>query len=320
MFSSCNKGRYIQPGDTLDVAYKKAMRFYSQEKYSDAASAFETVVNMGRGTDYSRDAQFRLAESYYNNRQYLLAASEYQRYNSLFPQSERRQQVDFKRAMCYYNLSPRYKLDQKHTRKAIELFQLYLSRYPDADNASDAATYIDQMREKLAHKIFGAADLYKRIDQYDAAAIYYGMVIDKYPETSWAEKALVEQMHAYILYADNSVVGKMKERYNKALSSYETYLQLFPNGNNRSLAEQYRDRAKAGVKEAERLEKQGGRDEDKITFLGMTIDLGFLSAERDSIRPAADTTMPANLPESPVGSPQSGGQGQGGMPQGQGGM
>lgn len=320
LISSCNKGKYIKAGDSLDEAYKKAMSFYSQEKYSDAADAFETVVNMGRGTEYSRDAQYRLAESYFNNEQFLLAASEYERYNSLFPQSERRQQVDFKRALSFYNLSPRYKLDQKHTRKAIELFQLYLSRYPNSDRASEAATYIDEMREKLAHKIFAAAELYKRIDQYNAAALYYGLVIDKYPETSWAEKALVEQMDAYIQYADKSVVGKMKKRYNEAISTYETYVQLFPNGDNRSKAENYRDEAKSGIRRAEKLIKQGGRNQDKITFLGMTINLGFLSSDRDTLRPAADTTMPSNLPDSPMGSPQSGSQGQGGMSQGQGGM
>ncbi|MDX1638401.1 MAG: outer membrane protein assembly factor BamD [Balneolaceae bacterium] len=247
LFSACSKENYIQRGDSLPVAYKKSMRLFQNGDYSDAVNGFETVFQLGRGTEYARNAQYYLAESHFNNENYLMAASEYERYSSLYPRSERREEVDFKEAYCYYKLSPRYRLDQKFTRRAIEKFNLFESRYPDSDRLQEIGNYVDQMREKLAHKMYNAADLYMRIDEYEAAAIYYGLTIDQYPETQWAEQALVDQINAYNTYAENSVRSKQEERYQKAIESYEKYLQLWPQGEHRSLADDYVDEARVAL-------------------------------------------------------------------------
>lgn len=253
---SCRSQDLIRPGDTLEVAFEKAKSQYEQEKWSSAADAFETVVSIGRGTDIGQEAQFLLAESYYNNRRYLIAASEYDRYASFYPRSERRELVDFKAAVCYYNLSPRYKLDQTYTRQAVERFRLFNSRYPNSERVAEASDYIIELRNKLARKQYEAAEFYKRTNRFNAAIVYHDLVIDNYPESVWAERALVDQIESYILYADNSVRTRQLERYEQALSSYETYLQLFPRGENRSKAENLYDRAR---REIESLENGSGQ-------------------------------------------------------------
>jgi outer membrane protein assembly factor BamD len=249
IFLSCRNQDLIRPGDSIEVAYEKAKNQYDNENYSEAARAFETVVSIGRGTDIGRDAQYFLAESYFNDGRYLVAASEYNRYAQFYPNSPRREEVDFKEALCYYNLSPRYKLDQTYTNRAIENFRLYLSRYSNSERAEVAGEYITELREKLARKTYESAEFYKRTSRYNAAAIYYNRVIDQYPETSWAERALVEQIESYILYAENSIEARQEERFRLAIESYETYLQLFPRGEYRSRAEDLVDRARDGLDE-----------------------------------------------------------------------
>lgn len=252
VLTSCRSKELIRPGDSLEVAFEKAMMQYNQEKYRDAAQAFETVISIGRGTDYGQEAQFYLAESYYKSNRYLLAASEYARYAQYHPNSPKREEVDFKEALSYYQISPRYRLDQKYTTQAIEKFRLYRTRYPDTERADEAAEYITELRNKLAHRDFNAADFYMRTERYNSAAIYFGLVIDNYPESEpWAERALVRQIEAYVLYAENSVQDKQAERFEKALDSYNTYLQLFPQGKNRSKAEDLFDRAMAGLGEVD---------------------------------------------------------------------
>ncbi len=260
VLSSCRSTELIRPGDSIEVAYEKAMNQFVNENYTEAARAFETVVSIGRGTDIGQDAQFYLAESYFNARRFLIAASEYDRYVQFHPNSPRRMDVEFKRAKCYYELSPRYKLDQTYTRQAIENFRLFLSRYPDSDKVEEASGYITELREKLAKKQYTAAAFYKRTSRYNAAAIYYDIVIDEYPETKWAERSLVEQMEAYILYAENSVPRRQAERFQKALDSYNTYLQLFPRGENRSKVEDLYDRAQRGLAAAERRDEMAQSD------------------------------------------------------------
>lgn len=247
VFASCKNDALIQRGDSLEVAYNKAMAFYEKEDYNQAAEAFETVVQIARGTEYGQDAQYYLAESYYNNERYLLAASEYERFISLFPREERRQEVQFKEAYCYYQLSPRYRLDQSYTRTAIEKFQLYTSRFSNSDRADEVGKYISEMRSKLAKKLYYSANMYMRTDQYEAAIIYYDLTIDKYPETKWAQRALVDEIDTYNTYASRSILPRQKERYQKAIDSYETFIQLFPNGEYREEAEELVDEARSAI-------------------------------------------------------------------------
>ncbi|AXJ00857.1 Beta-barrel assembly machine subunit BamD [Cyclonatronum proteinivorum] len=252
---SCTNQNQIRPGDSLEVAFDKAMAFYDRGRFGDAAQAFETVITVGRGTDIGQEAQFFLAESYFKNRQYRLAASEYQRYHIFFNRSDRSPDAQFMEAYSYYLLSPRYELDQTDTFQSIELFQLFVSRNRASPRVEEAVQYIDEMREKLAQKNFSAANQYMRLGRrtavnFRAAAIYYGLTIDRYPETSFAEKSQANQIRAWVYFAENSTLNRQEERFNKAIESYETYVQLFPRGANRSLAEEYFDRAVQGRDQA----------------------------------------------------------------------
>lgn len=246
---SCKNSNLIQRGDSVEVAYEKAMAFYEKEDFAEAAEAFETVIQIARGTEYGQDAQFYLAESYYNDERYLLAASEYERFISLFPREERREEAQFKEAYCYYQLSPRYKLDQQYTRRAIEKFQLYNSRFSDSDRADEVGEYISEMRSKLAKKLYYSGDLYMRTDRYEAAIIYYDLTIDKYPESKWAQRALVNEIETYNTYADRSILARQQERYKKAVESYEKFIQLFPDGEYRQEAEELVDEARTALAE-----------------------------------------------------------------------
>lgn len=244
IFSACKNDTLIKRGDSIDVAYNKALALYENEKYVDAADAFETVTRLARGTDYGQDAQYYLAESYFNSRQYLLAASEYDRYITYYPNDNRRPEMEFKAAMCYYHQSPRYKLDQTPTRTAIERFQLFNNRYPDSELVTESAERINELRNKLAQKQYDAARFYIRTERFSAGLIYLDLTVDQYPESEWAEKAMVLQVRTYIDYADKSIEERQAERYNNAIDAYEKFLQLFPESDLRNEIEDYHDEAR----------------------------------------------------------------------------
>ena len=238
LLTACRNKELVRPGEPINVAFDKSMALFEKEKYSDAAYGFDLVTRLGRGTNYSQEAQFYLAESYYLDKQFILAAAEYERFISYYPQSEKRQEVEFKRALCYYEQSPRYRLDQSATSRAIELLQLFNNKYPNSEFVLDAAEKIDELRNKLARKNFEAAEFYLRTDRFLAASIYFDQTIDLYPESAWSERALVKLIETYIIYADRSIDSKQQERYNLAVATYEKFLQLFPQSQNREKAEE----------------------------------------------------------------------------------
>lgn len=246
---SCGSSHNIQRGDTAEVAFEKAMGLYENEQYSRATEAFETVLSISRGTSIAPDAQFYLAQSHYNNGSYLLAASEFQRFARNYTTDERRSEAEFMEAYSYYHMSPRYNLDQTYTHEALDRFQLFRTRYPDSELAEEALVYMEELRDKLARKKFNAAEMYLRIGEYRSAALYFELTVEEYPESSWAERALVNKILAYVEYAENSVQDRQQERYEEAVESYEEYVQIFPRGEHRSLAEEYYNRALDGLAE-----------------------------------------------------------------------
>ena len=248
---SCANKELIKPGEPIDSAYEKSIAFYEKEMYSDAAYGFDLVTRMGRGTTYAKEAQFLLAESYFKNKQYLLAASEYERYISYYPQDQRRQEVEFNRALSYYQQSPRYRLDQGPTMRAIELFQLFNNNYPNSPFINESAQKIDELRNKLARKTYESGQFYLRTLRYKAATIYFDQTIDLYPETRWAESALLKIIETYVSYAQQSIQSKQVKRYNLAVENYEKFLQLFPQSMLRSEAESYYLQAVSEIRKLE---------------------------------------------------------------------
>ncbi len=251
LLTACRNKELVRPGEPINVAFDKSMALFEKEKYGDAAYGFDIVTRLGRGTNYSQEAQFYLAESYYLDSQYILAASEYQRFISYYPQNEKREEVEYKRALCYYEQSPRYRLDQSATSRAIELLQLFNTKYPNSEFVLDAASKIDELRNKLARKNFESAEFYLRTDRFKAASIYFDQTIDLYPESVWAERSLIKLIETYIVYADRSIDTKQSERYSLAISTYEKFLQLFPQSQNRERAEELYVEASKKLSEVE---------------------------------------------------------------------
>lgn len=211
-----------------EAAYEEGQRLYEAGNYSRAIEAFRQVFNFGRAHEWADDAQFLLAKSYLESEQYVLAGDAYTRYLNLYGNSPRAEQAEFERALAYYRLSPPYTLDQTDTRQGINYLRLFLERYPNSEYASRAGNMLQELREKLARKEYAAAQLYERREYYESAAIAYQRVLEQYPETSWADDALLGAIQAYKRYAEASVQSRQMERYQQAVDAYERFIQLFP--------------------------------------------------------------------------------------------
>lgn len=213
--------------DSPEQAYERGLEQFQNEKYERAARYFQGVFDYGRTSEVAADAQLYLARSYFENGEYILASNEYTRFLSTFRNDARAEQAEYERALSYYHLSPQYELDQSNTRQALTYLQLFLDRYPTSDLKEDAEERIAELREKLAHKEFAAAELYERREMHEAAAIQYERVFDQYPDTRWADNALLGAMRSYIAFANQSIEARQPERLQKAIANYERLVQLF---------------------------------------------------------------------------------------------
>jgi len=252
----CSGGNKID-ANSPKQAYEKGMTAYEEGDYQDAVRYFQSVFNYGRGNEWAPDAQYQLALAHRQQGKHLVAANEFKRFTQLYRNNPKVPQAEFEQAKSYYLRSPRYHLDQSDTKKAIELFRLFIDRYPDHERVAEAKKMINEMQAKLAHKQYDAARLYERRDMWRAATESYRSLFDQYPETPWADDALLGALRSYVQYADRSVQNKQAERDQEALDQVAQLQQRFPES---SLL----DRAADLKAEAERkLERVRERDADQ---------------------------------------------------------
>lgn len=246
-----------------EEAYNKGMAEYEEEDYEDAIRYFRAVFNYGRGNEWAPDAQFQLAMAHLERGKYLVAANEFQRFQELYRTDERVPRAQYERARAYYLQSPAYHLDQSRSEQAISIFQLFIDRYPNHELVSDAEEKISELREKLAHKKYDAAEMYEQRRMWRAATETYERTFDQYPETQWADNALLGAIRSYVRYADRSVANKQGERYQQAIDYYARLEQLFPDSPLLEQAESLRNEAEEKLEEVrEREERQSLAQDD----------------------------------------------------------
>lgn len=214
--------------ENAEEAYAKGLSLYERGKYERAVDYLQGVFDYGRTHQWAADAQLLLARAYRDNEEYLLAANEYTRFIEIYRTDPRVPEAEYERAMTYYTRSPRFQLDQTDTERAIEQFLLFISRHPDSANVPDAEAKIAELREKLARKQFTTAELYERREMYEAAALSYQRLFDNYPDTKYADDALLGAMRMFIAFSEESIRERQAERLQEAVDIYQRMIQILP--------------------------------------------------------------------------------------------
>jgi len=221
MTCSSNKlNKTANPEERLDFAMTK----FNKGDYLDAKQEFRIIVLNNPGHQVVDQAQFYLAECHFKMKEYILAMAEYQKLVKMLPNSQYVDDAQYKIGLCNFNLSPKYSLDQSYTLKTIEELQKFTEDYPDSELKDEAIELIGQCRDKLAQKEFRNAELYRRMQLYQAAAIYYQGILDNYYDTKYVQDA------NYWL----AVSLKLDEQFDRAIEEFTKFLQKYPDTNRKN--------------------------------------------------------------------------------------
>ncbi|HEY5614536.1 MAG TPA: outer membrane protein assembly factor BamD, partial [Bacteroidota bacterium] len=124
-FSACSSEEILQQLPA-EERFALAMGLFHEEDYLEAEKEFRVITLQFPGTALADDAQFYLGESRYFHDEFILAAYEYDILLKTMPTSEYASRARYRKAECYYNLSPESYRDQDYSRKAIDEFQAFL--------------------------------------------------------------------------------------------------------------------------------------------------------------------------------------------------
>ena len=202
---------------SAEERYKLGMKAFRNEDYLAAIEEFKVVSLQYLGSKVADSAQFYMAECRYLREEYILAAFEYDVLLRTMPSSVFISRARFRRATCFFELSPNPILDQNYSRKAIDEYQAFLEYHPTDTLVSLAEQRINELNTKLAQKDFENGMTYMHMEYYKAATYYFDVVLDKYHDTQYAEPALLKKAEALTnrkKYTDaKEALGKFREKY-----------------------------------------------------------------------------------------------------------
>ena len=143
------------------------------------------------------DVRFYLAECQYQDGEYLGASREFRRVADEFPDHARAPAALLRAGEALARLWKRPELDATYGETALAVFRELAVRYPAADAARAAREQVAVLVDKFAAKDIRTGDFYFRLRAYDSAILYYRSVIQQWPESRLAPRALLRLVATY---------------------------------------------------------------------------------------------------------------------------
>lgn len=225
---SCNSYQKTLKSGNNELKHETAMDLYEEGNFNKALQFFDILRAVNRGTERGAELTYYTANCYFQLKDYNIASYYYKQYAQQYPSGEYAQESAFYSAYCNYLDSPRSTLDQTSTFAALKELQLYIDMYPNDSRVEEATRLMDDLRDKLEIKDYHIAQLYYRMESYQAAITSFENLLDDYPDTDYREDILYFITKAYFEYAEKSIYTKKKERYEETVEAYNNLKHLYP--------------------------------------------------------------------------------------------
>lgn len=239
--NSCNKlqEKAMKSADK-NFILKVANEKFEQKKWKDALALYDRVANLVAGTDELKDIAFKTAYANYYDKNYPLAGHQFKNFSVRYPEDPRREEAAYLSALCYYQDSRDYNLDQTSTISAINELQSFLNTFPNSDRAKNVGPLIDELSYKLEFKAYENARQYFKMADYKAAVVSFENVLNDFPATKLKPKIIDFIMRSKYQLALNSIFDLKEDRILNAIAYTKTVEQELPNTDFAKQAVKYR--------------------------------------------------------------------------------
>ena len=225
---SCGEYQKLLKSNDYQLMYKKAIEYYNKGDYQGALNLLDGIRTVFIGTSKAPNIAYYRAFCNYNLKDYAIASDLFKQVIQTYPESSFAEECLFMMGFCDYKASPKPRLDQAVTEKAINEFQLYLNRYPLSGRKDKINGYMDEMRDKLSYKAYLSAKNYYQREYYKAAVISLQNCLKDFPGSKYREEIMYMLFVSKYQMAVNSVEEKKLERYNNAREEYYYFADEYP--------------------------------------------------------------------------------------------
>ena len=242
ILSGCGEYNKVLKSTDYNYKYEYAKKAFEQGKYTQAYTILEDIVTVFKGTDKAEESLFLLGMSYYENKDYLSSGSYFRTYYQHYPKGKYAELARFYCGYGYYLDSPETQLDQTGTVKAIEELQNFLEFFPKSDKVSIAQNAIFELQDKLVKKELENATLYYNLgnfmgNNYESAVIVAKNALKDYPYSKYKEQLELLILKSRFQEANQSTDEKKEDRFRVVIDEYYSFINDFPESDNRNEAD-----------------------------------------------------------------------------------
>jgi outer membrane protein assembly factor BamD len=238
IFNSCSEYQKTLKSEDAFRMYAAADSLYHVGKYKKALKLMEAIVPVFRGKPEAEKLMFMYASTYYQLEDFYLAGYQFERFETSYPQSDSLELAAYRSAKSYYELSPRYSLDQTDTYKALEKMQAYINKYPNSEFRIEANILVSELRGKLERKDYSIAKQYLDISDYKAAIASFENFISDHPGSKYRKASFFGRMEASYKLAINSIPSLVEERLITTIGYYDSFMKYYDDSDLRPAADE----------------------------------------------------------------------------------
>lgn len=155
-----------------------------------AIEIFTKVVENSTYGPLAPKAQYNLGLVLKGLMRYYEAEEAFNKVISSYPDSQWATAAKFQIASCRQAVSRSSDYDQGAAKEAKQKFEEFVKEHPEAVLSRQAERNIEELNTKEAESKYNIGRFYEKQKEYKSALIYYNEVINSYPNTRWAVKAL----------------------------------------------------------------------------------------------------------------------------------
>lgn len=221
-FNACSP-KLSGPEPTVEDLLTEAKGYYDKGNFGLAKEKFEAIRFDYPGHALIGEVQFYVGLCYFQLKEYLIAQQEFESFLREFPQDS-----PFSDDAMYYLCQSLFeqalpaRLDQAHTRKALEEADAFLETYPQSAFAGEVQKLKDQCLDRLSMKEFLAGRLYRRMG-YTSSAIHYFRLLEKeFPGSRWILRGRYEWARSLYEQKSYSDAKAMSDTCRRRLEEFKT--------------------------------------------------------------------------------------------------
>ncbi len=183
---------------TNEQLYHESLRQFRARHYDNAVAGFERLtVNLPARDTLFPLSLYYLGRAHQAKNEWLLAAQTYTRLAETFPTDTLADDALYEAGRSYAKLWRKPSLDAQYGETAVNTLRTMVSLYPNSPLVPAAQREIARLTEWFAVKTYENGMHYFRRKMYDSGIIYFKEVLDRYPNTPTARRAMLRLAQAY---------------------------------------------------------------------------------------------------------------------------